>query len=880
MTWLDKPIEETVQGLYADVQNGLSEADAADRLEKYGSNELTAKKSKSFIERFIDQLKDFMIIILILASIISAIITVLEGEYSFVDPIVIIFIVLLNAVLGVVQESKAEKALDALKNMSSPNAKVIRDGKINSIKSSELVLGDIVLIEAGDFIPADGRIIESASLRVEESALTGEALPVEKNADFFATSSTPLAERKNMVYATSSVVYGRGRILITETGMNTEVGKIADMLQNEGENMTPLQTRLAQLGKYLGIIALSICAIIFIVGIIEGEPIPKMFLIAVSLAVAAIPEGLPAIVTIVLAIGVQQMVKKHAIIRRLPAVETLGSASVICSDKTGTLTQNRMTVVKAYINGNIFDMSHQRDENIANLLRLGALCCDGRVEIVGGEEKHFGDPTETAIVAVALRYQLANLNEKYPRLGEIPFDSDRKMMTTIHNIDGRIIAIVKGAPDMLFKKCKDNTDKAAEANGLLAKDALRVLAVAYKELPEFPTEIIENQIENNLRFVGLIGMIDPPRDEAKIAVETCKNADIRTVMITGDNIITASAIAKQLGILDENSSAMTGAELSNMSDKELYENISKYSVFARVSPQDKIRIVKAWQHNGQVVAMTGDGVNDAPALKGADIGCAMGITGTDVAKGAADMVLTDDNFATIVLAVREGRGIYNNILKTIQFLLGSNISEVLTVFMCMITGLGAPLAAIQILWINLVTDGLPALALGMEPIEKDVMDEKPRPKSDSIFSNGVGLRIAMHGLMLGILAIAGYCLGYYEMIPLPEGTPQFLYGQKINYVVAQTMAFGVIAFSQTFHAFNLRSKSSLLKVGVFKNKFMLGAIAISSALLLGVMLIPPLATVFKVAPLGLIHWAAIIGLSFSTIIIIEISKLFSYKFKH
>lgn len=871
MLWFDKPLNEVEQALKTDIKNGLSEDISAERLIKNGKNELTAKKSKTLLERFIFQFKDFMIIILILASIISAIIAVIE-KGSFIDPIVIIFIVLLNAVLGVVQESKAEKALEALKNMSSPNAKVIRNGKVNSIKSTDLVLGDIVLIEAGDFIPADGRIIESAALKVEESALTGEAMPVEKSADFKANSNTPLAERKNMVFATTSVVYGRGRILITDTGMNTEVGKIADMLQNEEEGLTPLQKRLAQLGKYLGIIALSICAVIFIVGLIEQkQSVSEIFLIAVSLAVAAIPEGLPAIVTIVLAIGVQQMVKKHAIIRRLPAVETLGCASVICSDKTGTLTQNRMTVVKAYANGNIVELTQQKDEYVVNLLKLGTLCCDGRVEIVDGLEKHFGDPTETAIVAMALKYQLESLHTQYLRLGEIPFDSDRKMMTTIHNIEGRIIAIVKGAPDILFKLCKNNTELSSAANEVMAKDALRVLAVAFKELTVFPTEITSEQIENNLTLVGLIGMIDPPRDEAKIAVATCKKAGIRTVMITGDNITTASAIAKQLGILDDNGYAITGTELSNMSDKELYQNIHKYAVYARVSPEDKIRIIKAWQHNGQVVAMTGDGVNDAPALKGADIGCAMGITGTDVAKGAADMVLTDDNFATIVLAVREGRGIYNNILKTIQFLLGSNISEVLTVFVCMVVGFGAPLAAIQILWINLITDGLPALALGMEPIERGVMDEKPRPKNDSIFSNGIGFKIAWHGFMLGILAIIGYCIGHFEIIPTPKGLDKN--------IVAQTMAFGVIAFSQTFHAFNLRSNHSLFKVGLFSNKYMLGAFAVSSALLLGVMLIPPLATVFRVVPLSFNHWAIIIGLAFTTIIIVEFCKLLTRIYK-
>lgn len=869
MIWHNSSINDALSGLGTDGKNGLSSDTVSQRLAKYGLNQLEEKKKKGIVARYIDQFKDFMVIILIIAAAISTALAVIEiingGHGEFIEPIAIIAIVLINAVIGVIQEGKAEQALEALKKLSVPRAKVIRDGVLKQVNSNELVPGDIVVVEAGDFIPADGRIIESVSLKIEESALTGESVPVEKDYTLVLDEEMPLADRKNMVFSGCSVVYGRGKYVITDTGMKTEVGKIATMLQSQEEGSTPLKEKLARLGKSLGILALVICAFVFIEGLITKglnlDNIKEMFIFSVSLAVAAIPEGLPAIVTIVLAVGVQRMVKKNAIVRRLPAVETLGSASVICTDKTGTLTQNRMTLVKAFADNEIYDVSEENNEKLRPLLKLASLCCDGRVEEAGGEVKLIGDPTETSIVYAAHKAGLADIYEKYPRLCEIPFDSVRKMMTTVHEIDGKIIAVVKGAPDIMFTKCMEgNIEAAVKANEEMAGSAIRVLAVAVKELTEVPANPSSEEVECGLTLIGLVGMIDPPREEVSGAVKECIKAGIKPVMITGDNVLTATAIGKQIGIFKEGDLSVTGIELSQMSDDELFEKVEKISVYARVSPEDKIRIVKCWQRKGHIVAMTGDGVNDAPALKGADIGCAMGITGTDVAKGASDMVLTDDNFATLVVAVREGRGIYKNIKKAIQFLLGSNISEILTVFIAMLVYEASPVTAIQILCVNLVTDSLPALALGMEPVDKDVMDEKPRPKNEGVFARGMGLQIVLHGIMLTALTLSAFVIGYA--------------GNEANLEVAETMTFTVLAMTQLFNAFNVRSQHSLFEVGLLSNKYMIGAF-LASAGILAMIHFTPVKVIFDVAPLTLQQWGIVLALSFAPIVIVELVKLVS-----
>lgn len=808
---------------------GLSSAQVEELQKKFGENKLNEKKKKTMLQRFTEQFRDVMILILIAAAVIAFVVACVEGEpKEFFEPALILLIVVLNAAMGVAQESKAEKALDALKNLSAPHARVIRDGVETVIDAAELVPGDIIKLEAGDFVPADARLLKSASLKSEESALTGESVPSEKDADAEVKSGASLGDRANMVFSGCSITYGTATAIVTATGMDTEMGKIANLLNAESETQTPLQQKLAQLGKYLGIVAILACAIIFVVGIVNGIPVMEIFMTAISLAVSAIPEGLPAIVTIVLSIGVQRMVKRNALIRRLPAVETLGSASVICSDKTGTLTQNKMTLVKAYVDGieNIEDVTDDCTEPTRNLLLMGALCCDGSVNFADGEEKHIGDPTETAIVLAAHKngMQKDTINEKYPRIAEIPFDSDRKLMTTVNVFDGKKVVIVKGAFDVMATRCVSGDLETAKAiTELMSKDALRVLAIGYKtvdEISEIPTPA---ELETELTFLGLVGMIDPPRPEAKEAVKVCKKAGIKPVMITGDHVVTASAIAKELGILQEGDRAITGAELDEMTDSELDSVVENISVYARVSPENKIRIVKAWQRLGHVVAMTGDGVNDAPALKAADIGCAMGITGTDVAKGAADMTLTDDNFATIVEAVREGRGIYANIKKVVGFLLGTNIGEVITVFLAMILWHKTPLLSMQLLWINLVTDSLPAIALGMEDVEADVMDKNPKPKNEGIFANGLGIRVVLQGFMFAILTLIGFVLGEKATGTLAGG---------------QTMAFIVLALSQVVQSFNMRSEHSLFETGFFTNKKLNNAAGISILLVLIVLFTP------------------------------------------
>ncbi len=870
--FFSKTIAQVQSELKVDAKTGLSSDEAKVRIQKYGENKLNEKPKKTMIARFIEQMKDVMIIILLVAALISFGLSIYHtsiGESGdWVEPIVIILIVIVNGVLGVVQESRAEAALEALKKMTSPVSKVKRDGNIISLSSSELTVGDVVILEAGDWIPADCRIIQSASLKSDEAALTGESLPSDKDADFIAKEDAPLGDRHNMLYSGCSVSYGRGEAIVVSTGMKTEMGKIAAMLEGEKEGPTPLQQKLAQLGKYLGFLALGICAVIFIIGIIDNLGIMEMFMTAVSLAVAAIPEGLPAIVTIVLAIGVQRMVTKNAIIRRLPAVETLGSTSVICSDKTGTLTQNRMTLLKVFADGDIINLDDEIPESAKRLIELGTLCTDGKVSIESGEEKHIGDPTETAIVAAALRYGIEkdDIENRFPRVSEIPFDSDRKLMTTIHKIGDKIVAIVKGAPDILLSRCiEGDTQKAAEANTSLGKEALRVLAVGYKELDSIPENPKPEEIESDLTFIGLVGMIDPPRPEVKDSIMECYQAGIQTIMITGDHIATATAIAKQLNILENEEQAISGAELAAMSDDELFKNIRKYRVYARVTPTDKIRIVKTWQKAGEIVAMTGDGVNDAPALKAADIGCAMGITGTDVAKGAADMTLTDDNFATIVTAVKEGRGIYDNIKKAVHFLLSCNLGEIVTVFAAMLLWKATPLLPIQLLWINLVTDSLPALALGMEPVEFDIMKRKPRKKEESIFAHGVGISAIWQGLMVGIITLVAFFVGWKMS---GNADPN-------NNALAETMAFSVLAISQLIHAFNVRSGHSLFKVGFFSNKNMVKAFFASLALTLVVLFVPFMQDIFKVSYMNLQEWLVVIGLSLVPLVLVEISKIFT-----
>ncbi len=830
MTPHNTPQEDLLKELRTSLEAGLSSQEAQQRLGQYGENKLAEKKKKTNLQRFLEQFKDAMIIILLLAAAVSFVVACFGHDpMEFFEPLLILLIVVLNAVLGMVQEAKAEKALDALKNMSAPHARVLRDGKEQVIDAAQLVPGDVIRLEAGDFIPADARLLKSVSLKSEESALTGESVPSEKDAAALVEEKAPLGDRSNMVFSGCSVTYGTATAVVTGTGMNTEMGKIAGLLEGEEEGQTPLQQKLAQLGKYLGFVALAACAVIFVVGLVNGINVLEIFMTAVSLAVSAIPEGLPAIVTIVLAIGVQRMVRKNALIRRLPAVETLGSASVICSDKTGTLTQNRMTLVKLWVNGEpeLETVSASNTPAARELLRYGALCCDGSVVYKeDGTEQHIGDPTETSILVAAHKNGMEQdeLNRQYPRLAELPFDSDRKLMTSVNQIDGKIVAIVKGAFDMMAARCvSGDLEAAKEKNDEMSRGALRVLAVGYKILEEAPEDPTSEELENGLTLLGLVGMIDPPRPEAKAAVATCRQAGIKPVMITGDHVVTASAIAKELGILGDGDKAITGAQLDAMTEEQLDQEVEHISVYARVSPENKIRIVKAWQRKGQVVSMTGDGVNDAPALKAADIGCAMGITGTDVAKGAADMTLTDDNFATIVDAVREGRGIYANIKKVVGFLLGTNIGEVLTVFFAMILWHKTPLLSMQLLWINLVTDSLPAISLGMEAVEADVMDHKPKPKSEGIFAHGLGIQVVLQGCMFALLTLAAFVLGQRFGGSLEAG---------------QTMAFMVLALTQIVQSFNMRSQRSLFAIGPFSNKKLNGAALLSLALVCLVLFTP------------------------------------------
>ncbi len=865
MAYYSEPINAVLDRLGTDQDAGLGASEVARRTEQYGENKLKERKKKSNLQRFFEQFKDVMILILIAAAAVSFVIACVNGEPSeFFEPALILAIVILNAIMGMVQESRAERALDALKNMSAPHARVLRDGVESVIDAAGLVPGDIIRLEAGDFVPADARLIHSVSLKSEESALTGESVPSEKDADAVVDENAPLGDRTNMVFSGCSVTYGTATAVVTATGMDTEMGKIANLLEGAEDTQTPLQAKLAQLGKYLGIIALIACGVIFVVGVLNDIPVLEIFMTSVSLAVSAIPEGLPAIVTIVLSIGVQRMVRKNALIRRLPAVETLGSASVICSDKTGTLTQNRMTLTYAYAEGGI-GAEERVDGNcspaIRELLKYGTLCCDSSVVVEGDNVKHIGDPTETAIVYAAYKNGMTkdDLNRENPRLAELPFDSDRKLMTTVNRIDEKLVVIVKGAFDIMAERCEaGDLETARTVCDRMSGNALRVLAVAYKTIDAVPMEPTSDELENGLTFMGLVGMIDPPRPEAKDAVAVCRRAGIKPVMITGDHVVTASAIARELGILSDGDRAITGAELDAMTDEQLDAAVEYISVYARVSPENKIRIVQAWQRKGQVVSMTGDGVNDAPALKAADIGCAMGITGTDVAKGAADMTLTDDNFATIVDAVREGRGIYANIRKVVGFLLGTNIGEVITVFVAMILWHKTPLLSMQLLWINLVTDSLPAITLGMEAVEKNVMDAKPKPRTEGIFAHGLGLRVVLQGFMFGLLTLIGFKVGETVTGTLEGG---------------QTLAFMVLALSQIVQSYNMRSERSLFKIGPFSNHKLNWA-ALLSLVLVALVMFTPARVAFGMVLLPVELYLLGIALILTPLVVMEFSKAF------
>ena len=862
--WYTKEIKEIEKKFGTNMMVGLNEKQAKERQLKFGENKLADKKKENIIIKFLKQFNDFMIIILIIASIISAIVAKLDGSGDYIDSIIIIAIVVFNSIMGLIQEAKAEKSLEALKTMTAPVSKVKRDGKIVTVKGTEVVPGDIVILEAGNYVPADARLISSSGLKAEESSLTGETEPVLKEANVLLKEDISIGDAINMVFSSTIIVNGHGEAIVTETGMNTKVGKIAKMIITDESPQTPIQKKLTEVGKTLGIACIVICISIFIIGIFKKISPIEMFMTSVGLAVAAIPEGLPAIVTIMLSIGVSKMAKKNTIIRKLPAVETLGSSSVICSDKTGTLTQNKMKVVE-------IATSVQNTDNKKFLLELGVMCTDAQIEYTNGKKSAIGEATEIAIVNAALEQNIdkTNLYTKMKRLKDIPFDSTRKMMTTIHKNNMEYRIITKGAPDVIIGKCTKYKDgdslkdidgvikkKIEEINLNMAQKALRVIAVAYKDISSIPNKVDSKTIENDLIFVGLIGMIDPPREGVKEAIVTCRRAGIKTVMITGDHIVTAKAIAKDLGILKINDWAITGKELDRISDNELERNIMKYSVFARVSPEHKVRIVKAFRKTGAVVAMTGDGVNDAPALKNADIGIAMGMNGTDVAKNAADMVLVDDNFVTIVEAIKHGRNIFENIRKAVHFLIATNVGEIVTIFLGLLMGLESPLLAIQLLWINLVTDSLPAIALGLQQPEKSIMNRKPRNHKKSLFADGLWSNIFLEGSMLGVLTLLCFSIG------------NKLYGLE----VARTMAFVSLGMLELVHSFNIKSNESILEVGILENKYLVGAFMLGTLMQIIVVIIPSLAEMFKLVPLNHTQWLYTLSISFLPLIIVQLQK--------
>jgi Ca2+-transporting ATPase len=877
--FFNQDIKEVVTALKTSETTGLTTEEVKHRLEEYGFNQLDSKGKKSFWMMFIAQFKSFMIIVLLIAAAISGVVGIMEGE-GMLDTFVILGILILNAFVGAYQEMKAESSLEALKKLAAPETKVLRDGVIKEVPTIELVPGDIVILETGTIIPADLRLNEAINLKIQESSLTGESVPVEKVETVLPGEDVALGDRINMAFSSGMVTYGRGRGIVVSTGMKTEVGKIAGMLQQTADTETPMTIRLEQLGKVLGIAALIICTVIFIVGVLYGNSILRMFMTAVSLAVAAIPEGLPAVSTVVLAIGVQRLVKRNAIIRTLPAVETLGSATVICSDKTGTLTQNKMTVTEAYVNHkkdviNRASPASELNSEENRLLSISVLCADAQLRVNNdGKYEFTGDPTETALLDFGILYGMHKdeLEKQFPRIAEIPFDSERKRMTTVNRLSDESTRInVKGGLDEVLEVCDkiiisgetrainaDDIQQIRTANELMADSALRVLAMAYRDLPEAPRNVHIGELENGLIFIGLLGMIDPARPEVIEAVAKCSTAGIRPVMITGDHKNTALAIAREIGIYREGDIAITGAELEKLTEEEFSSNVQRYSVYARVAPEHKVRIVKAWQNHNDVVAMTGDGVNDAPALKQADIGAAMGIVGTDVAKGAADMILTDDNFATIVTAVEEGRRIYDNILKAIQFLLSTNIGEIFLLLVTSVFNMGIPLLPIHILWVNLVTDSLPALALSVDPAEKNIMSRKPRKSKKGFMTRGMIWRVMYQGIMIGAISLAAYMIGYHDG------------GETLG----QTMTFATLIFAQLVHVRNLHSNTrSSLMISPFKNKPLIGAIFASAALAMIVLFIPPVREAFSLTTMDGKHWIATALLSLLPILIVDIFKL-------
>ena len=879
--WFTKSQEAVLKELNVNSKTGLSTEEAKKRLEKYGLNKLKGKPKKSLLQLFLAQLKDVLIYVLIGAAVINIIAHRTEG---IPDALIILTVVLINALVGVIQESKAEKALEALQQMTAPKSLVRRNGEVIEINSEELVPGDILIIDAGRYIPADVRLIESANLQIQESSLTGESVPSEKNADFITSDEKiSVGDKENMAFMSTIAIYGRGEGVVVATAMDTEIGKIAKILDEDENMLTPLQIKLEELGKTLGYGALAICGIIFVVGMLQGRQVVEMFMTSISLAVAAIPEGLVAIVAIVLSLGVKSMSRKNAIVRKLPAVETLGAVNIICSDKTGTLTQNKMTVVKTYTLDNLKDISDERNQKAnvdeTELIRSFVLCSDASID--GGQD--IGDPTEVALVVLGDKFNLEKntLNAEYKRVGENPFDSDRKLMSTLNEEGNKFRVHTKGAIDNILMRsnrilvngeilpitdeAKAKILKVAEN---MSDDALRVLGVAFKDVD---TEIAPEEMEKDLVVVGIVGMIDPPRIEVKGSIEEAKRAGITPIMITGDHKNTAVAIAKELGIATDISQSLTGSEIDSIPDEKFAKEINNYRVFARVSPEHKVKIVRAFKKQGNIVSMTGDGVNDAPSLKSADIGVAMGITGTDVSKGASDMILTDDNFTTIVHAIEEGRNIYNNIKKTIMFLLSCNLGEVLCVFFATVFGWAMPLVPTQLLWVNLITDTLPAISLGMDPGDKDVMNRKPRDPKESFFAEGAGMRAIVGGVLIGILTLVAFYLGiiHFGDVPIKEakdGTEIVTYGR--------TMAFIVLTFSQLFYSLSMRnSKKTIFEVGFFGNMFLIISIIISIILQVLLISIPPIAEMFKVTALDPSHWGIVIGLSLIPFAINEIIKV-------
>ncbi len=877
--WFSRSQEEVLREFGINPATGLTDVQAQERLEKFGLNKLKGKPKKSLLALFLSQLKDMLIYVLLAAAVITLII----GEIA--DSVIILLVVILNAVIGVIQEYKAEKAVEALQKMTTPKSVVRRNGNIKEINSEEVVPGDIIILDAGRFVPADLRLIESANLQIEESALTGESVPTSKNADsIFSDPKTPVGDKANMAFLSTLVTYGRGEGVVVATAMDTEIGMIAKILEDGGEEMTPLQKRLDELGRILGFLAIGICAFIFIIALIQKRDLFEMFLTAISLAVAAIPEGLAAIVAIVLALGVTRMSKINAIVKKLPAVETLGSVNIICSDKTGTLTQNKMTVVQQYTMGRLTQVSQTEtgltaSEDEKELIRSLVLCSDATYENGQGT----GDPTEIALIILGEKYKLgrAQLNSNHKRVGENPFDSDRKLMSTLNAEENGYRVHTKGAIDNILKlsstalvngemvplteELKNDYLRVTEE---MSDSALRVLGVAFKNTSQI---LAPEEMEKDLTVIGIVGMIDPPRLEVKASITEAIRAGIRPVMITGDHKNTAVAIARELGIAESIGQSLTGAEIDGLSEEEFASSINQYRVFARVSPEHKVKIVRAFKSQGNIVSMTGDGVNDAPSLKFADIGVAMGITGTDVAKGASDMILTDDNFTTIVHAIEEGRNIYNNIKKSVIFLLSCNLGEVITIFISILLNWPVPLIATQILWVNLITDSLPAIALGIDPGDKDVMKQSPRDPKESFFARGAGNRAVIGGSLIGIFTLVAFYYGLWEHgYSLGEGAvPE----EALPY--ARTMAFVVLAASQLFYSLSMRnSKKSIFKIGLFTNKYLIGAILAGILLQLVVISVPFLANAFGVHNLTLPDWALVITISLIPLFVNEIIKFF------